>query len=123
LKDGPGFVLLPSRDHGRTWEVERPIPIVTSPERGANRVSFIDHDHWATAGGSLLHLTSNAGLTWRTVHAALPSGIAALVDLWLTGGAEGWATGDDGHGNLRILHIADGGASWSPSSVPYLTRS
>jgi photosystem II stability/assembly factor-like uncharacterized protein len=122
-RTGSGTVALPSRDRGRTWEEERPVPITTTPERGANRVSFLDHDRWATAGGSLLQVTSDAGRTWRTVHASLPSGIAALVDVWLTGRGEGWATGDDGSGDLQVLRTTDTGAHWSRSPVPHLTRS
>jgi photosystem II stability/assembly factor-like uncharacterized protein len=122
-RTGSGYVALPSPDRGRTWEEGRPVPITITPERGANRVSFTDRDRWATAGGSLVHVTSDAGRTWRTVHASLPSGIASLVDLWLTGSGVGWATGDDGSGNLRVLRTTDGGVHWSRSPVPYLTRS
>jgi len=120
---GSGYLALPSRDGGRTWEAGRPIPMASTPDRGENRPSFIDHDHWATAGGSLVHVTSDAGRTWRTVNASLPPGIAALVDLWLTGGGEGWATGADGFGNLRVLRTGDGGAHWARSPVPELDRS
>jgi photosystem II stability/assembly factor-like uncharacterized protein len=57
-------------------------------------------------------IASDAGRTWRTVIAPLPAGIAALADLWLTGGGEGWTIGDDGSGNVQILHTTDGGANW-----------
>lgn len=122
-KTGSGYLALPSGDGGLTWEEARPIPIVTTPDHGPNRVSFIDHDHWATAGASLLQMTSDAGRTWRTMHASLPAGVVALVDVWLTGSGEGWATGEDGSGRLRVLRTTDGGADWSLSPVPYLARS
>src|SRR5215467_2504985 len=121
-RTGSGYLALPSRDGGLTWEGARPIRILTTPNRGENRTSFIDHDHWATAGGSLVQTTSNAGRTWRTVRASLPRGVVALVDVWLAGTGEGWATGDDGSGNLRVLRTADGGADWLLSPVPYLAR-
>lgn len=119
-KTGSGYMALPSRDGGLKWEEGRPIPIVTTPNRGQNRPSFIDHDHWATAEGSLLQTTSDAGQTWRTVRASLPPGVVALVDLWLTSSGDGWAIGEDGSENLRVLRTTDRGADWSLSPVPYL---
>jgi photosystem II stability/assembly factor-like uncharacterized protein len=101
------WLALPSRDGGRTWEEGRSVPIATAPSgAGQDRPSFMDHDHWAVANGSRLHVTSDAGRTWRDVSPARPPGITALHDLWLTVGGPGWATAEDAGGNLRVLHAA-----------------
>ena len=120
-KTPTAWLALPSRDGGRTWEEGRPVPIATPAPGQWDRPSFIDHDHWAVADGSRLHVTSDAGFTWHDVSTALPAGIAALHDLWLTAGGEGWATADDAAGHVRVLHTTDAGVHWSLSRVPYLT--
>jgi photosystem II stability/assembly factor-like uncharacterized protein len=73
------------------------------------------------AAGSGLRVTSDAGRTWRDIDASLPTGIAALHDLWLMAGGQGWATAGDALSNLRVLYTSDSGAHWSQLHVPYLT--
>jgi len=80
----------------------------------------IDHDRWAVAAGAGLHLTADAGRTWRDIAAVLPDGISALHDVWMTAGGEGWATTDPRAAGLRVLHTTDGGVHWSESHVPYM---
>jgi photosystem II stability/assembly factor-like uncharacterized protein len=119
-----GWLALPSRDGGRTWEVPRPVPIGPPPPGGGyDRPSFGDHDHWAVAAGPRLRLTSDAGTTWREVVASLPAGVTALHDLWLVPGGQGWATADGTAGNLLVVRTSDGGAHWARSPVPGLAPS
>ncbi len=114
-RSGTGWLALPSRDGGRTWEEGRPVPIPTPAlGPGENRPSFVDHDHWALADGSKLHVTSDAGRTWRDVAASLPAGVTVLDDLWLTAGGQGWATGNYAG---DVLHTTDGGVHGTLSRI------
>ncbi len=122
MRTHSGWLALASRDGGRTWEEPQRVPIGPPlPGAAYDRPSFIDHDHWVVAAGSGLRVTSDAGRTWRDIDASLPAGIAAVHDLWLMAGGQGWATAGDALSNLRVLYTSDGGAHWSQLHVPYLT--
>ena len=119
---GTTYLAVPSLDGGRTWEEPRALPIAApAPGGSASRLSVIDHDHWAVAAGATVRVTADAGRSWRDIATALPGGITALQDVWLTAAGEGWATTDHGStADLRVLHTTDGGARWSESHVPYV---
>jgi len=122
MRTHSGWLALPSRNGGRTWEEPQRVPIGPPLPGGAyDRPSFIDHDHWVVAAGSRLRVTSDAGRTWRDVDVSLPAGITGLHDLWLMAGGRGWATASHGSSNLRALYTSDGGVHWSQLHVPYLT--
>ena len=119
---GAAWVALPSRDGGRTWEEPRAVPIgAPSPGSGPDRPYFVDHDHWAVADGTRLHVTADAGRTWGDVEAVLPEGLTSLHDLWLTSTGAGWATADDAKGGTYVLHTIDSGSHWSDTHVPHLS--
>ena len=122
MRTQSGWLALPSRDGGRTWEEPQRVPIGPPLPGGAyDRPAFTDHDHWVVAAASGLRVTKDAGRTWQDIDVSLPAGITGLHDLWLTAGGQGWATAGHGLNDLRVLYTSDGGVHWSQLHVPYMT--
>jgi hypothetical protein len=120
-RSGAQWLAIRSRDGGRTWVDSRPIPMATPPESGGyDRPALLDIDHWLVADGSVIHSTTDGGVVWRDIRSKVPSGIAALHDLWIYKGGKGWATGTDAGSGYHVLTTSDGGATWALSPVPHL---
>jgi hypothetical protein len=135
--DGPQQAeIMTSVDDGRTWSTS----VVGAS--GAASFGFIDGSHWivetgdgAVQGRTTVKVTSDAGLTWRSVS-TLPSGSVAgapSLQFSFVSPSNGWAlasyegcygsktSADMSFGCLaygQLFSTDDGGGHWALLSVP-----
>jgi photosystem II stability/assembly factor-like uncharacterized protein len=109
-RDGPGPVVLRTRDGGATWvEIAHPFRFLT---RGSfYAVHFINQaTGWAVGGSGIALKTTDGGSTWTDVR--VPTELP-LSDVSFADANNGWAVG---HGGV-IFRTADGGATWRQQNV------
>ena len=76
---------------------------------------------WVVTGGRVLHVTTDAGRTWRTIR---PLDLPRRATIWqaqFTSADDGWAIfwlpkGNSGNGAL--VRTTDGGLTWTPLEPP-----
>ncbi len=99
-------------DGGRTWVRRAPVPGGATARGFSGLLQFSTATQgWMIDRGRLLSST-DAGGDWNV--AAVPAGMASLVDLQFLDGRQGWAVTEAG----RLFATGDGGARWTAATQP-----
>jgi photosystem II stability/assembly factor-like uncharacterized protein len=116
-------VVYSTNDGGLTWKGH------LAPQTAATRryqqgfftVPFVASSatQWAMFAGSILYTTTDAGLSWTTIHPRLPNAITAVDHLYSAGPRAMWAQANGHTGNFYpsyLLRSINGGRTWSTLS-------
>jgi photosystem II stability/assembly factor-like uncharacterized protein len=109
-RDGPGPVVLRTRDGGATWD-EMAHPFRYHTRASFSAVYFINQTTgWVVGVRGTVIKTTNGGSTWTDVSAptTLPLNDVSFADV-----NNGWVVG---HGGV-IFRTTDGGATWQQQNV------
>ncbi len=127
---GGAGTILHTSDGGLTWS-----PQSSGYGRTIYSVTFLDSQNgWAagqgpgslvegTRGIGTVYHTTNGGATWSFQHVGLDAyhGTSSFFDIDFADPQHGIATGNSFLGGNERYRTADGGATWTPLSVPGFT--
>ena len=101
-----------SRDHGETWEE---IHLGTDTAVGRLRWSSQGNVLFAATMDHRIFASTDDGRTFRDVTGNLPKG---PISCMAASGPEEYWVGKSTDAEKRLFHSADGGRTWTPSSLP-----
>lgn len=120
IRHGQRLVVHLTDDGGAGWTA-REAPFRLRLQWGVNLSSYFSAASprvWVVAGRRALHVTTDAGRSWRTVEPLIPAG-AQIAQIAFTSARAGWAVLFlAGRGGPVLVRTGDGGRTWTPLAPP-----